>query len=121
MGVTGDVWLNDNLKLSADAAWLPFSYLDGRDTHWLRLDTPGGFLGPVPATGTGHDGYQVDAVLSYQVASAFSLGVGGRLWHDEAAAQIHFENQLVSAPGAPAAAKFTTDRYGGFLQAAVHF
>jgi opacity protein-like surface antigen len=121
MGVTGDVWLNDNLKLSADAAWLPFSYLDGRDTHWLRLDTPGGFLASEPLTGTGHDGYQVEAVLSYQVAPAVSLGVGGRLWHDEATGFVHQENILVSSPGMAVPAKFTTDRYGGFLQAAVHF
>ena len=121
LGFTGDVKLTDRLKLTGDAAWLPFSYLDGRDTHWLRINTPGGFLAGVPLTASGHNGLQLEAVLSYQVTPAVSVGVGGRFWHDEATGFVHQENQLVSAPGFAVPASFTTDRYGGFLQAAVRF
>src|SRR5262249_15594167 len=36
IGLAADVWLTNSLKLSADAAYLPYVKFTGTDNHWLR-------------------------------------------------------------------------------------
>jgi hypothetical protein len=60
-----------------------------------------------PASGDG-DGFQLDAILSYQVTNAFSLGAGGRWWHVSTSTIDSFDQLLT----------YDTDRYGAFVQAA---
>jgi hypothetical protein len=112
VGAAGEVTLAPNLKLSGDAAYLPYVKLSGADTHWLRLGID--FDGPTPETGHG-TGMQFESVLTYNFNQYFSLGVGGRYWRMEAPdGQAHFD---VSVPGASAQVeKFKTDRYGAFIQ-----
>jgi opacity protein-like surface antigen len=122
LGVNGRLMLTDRLKLDAEAAWLPYTSLSSTDTHWLRLNQPGGFSGPVPETGTGNRGYQLEAVLSYQVTEALSVGAGGRYWHMETSSgNSDFTNSVFGGVGAPQPVNFTVDRFGGFLQAAFRF
>ena len=55
---------------------MPYAWLDGADTHWLRVGTNvGDFTGAVPEDGKGW-GYQLDAFLSYRLTEAISIGVG---------------------------------------------
>jgi len=121
LGVNGQLMLTDRLKLDAEAAWLPYTSLSSTDTHWLRLNQPGGFIGPVPETGTGNRGYQLEAILSYQVTEAFGVGAGGRYWHMETSGNSDFTNSLFDGPGVPQPVYFTIDRFGGFLQAEFRF
>ena len=38
----------DRFRLSVDAAWVPYAWLYGSDTHWLRVgNQPGDFTGPL--------------------------------------------------------------------------
>jgi outer membrane protease len=115
LGLAGEILLSPNLKLSGDAAWLPYTSLRGSDTHWLRLGTgPTDFTGPTPQTGRG-TGMQFEALASYMFENNVTLGVGGRYWHMEAPdAVAHFESS--TATGGPQAEKIKMDRYGVFVQ-----
>jgi hypothetical protein len=120
IGVAGEVILSPRVKLSGDAAFVPYTALSGADTHWLRLGTA--FSGPTPETGEGN-GVQLEAVLTYLVSNNLSLGMGGRYWHMQVGNGLdHFEETGLPV-GAHAAqvAKFETTRYGVFAQAAYQF
>ena len=115
LGIAGEISLMPNLKLSGDAAWLPYTSLRGSDTHWLRIGTgPTDFTGSTPQTGHG-TGMQFEGLVSYMFANNVTLGAGGRYWHMEAPNTIaHFEDSTVS--GGPQAEKVKMDRYGVFVQ-----
>ena len=121
VGLEGDVKLSDRLKLNMEAAWLPYVMLDGADTHWLRIGSfPGDFTGPVPEDGKGW-GYQLEAVLSYQLTNNLSFGIGGRYWHLETSGDTHFENHVVGFTAFPQPVKWKSDHYGLFLQGSFKF
>lgn len=104
-------------RLSMDAAWIPYLFFAGTDAHWLRIGTtPGDFTGPVPETGPGW-GYQLEAILSYRYNNALSLGVGGRYWHMESGALVHFDGRVVGVNAVAQHADFKSDNFGVFLQA----
>jgi hypothetical protein len=113
VGAAGEVTLAPNLKLSGDAAYLPYVKLSGADTHWLRLGTD--FDGPTPETGHG-TGMQFEGMLSYNFNQYFSLGVGGRYWRMDAPnGMAHFDDSVIGGASAQVE-KFKTDRYGAFVQ-----
>lgn len=117
VGVVGDVMLTPNLRLSAEAAYLPYVKLDGADWHWLRIGTD--FNGPTPETGRGK-GVQFEAILSYMVNEYFTIGVGGRYWRMSVPnGTAHFEQSTID--GGPQVEKFQTDRYGVFVQAGLKY
>ena len=64
--------LTSRLKLTTDAAWLPYTHFSGVDNHW---DRPLTF-----SEGGSGNGVQLDALLSYDITDRLSLGVGGRYW-----------------------------------------
>jgi len=117
VGVDGSVKFGDRFKLSADAAWLPYVILSGADTHWVRI-AEGDFSGPIPEDGTGQ-GYQMEALLSYNVTQTTSLGVGARYWHMQTNGNSHFEN--VAVGGLPQPVDWKTDIFGVFVQASFKF
>ncbi|WP_170182081.1 outer membrane beta-barrel protein [Phreatobacter stygius] len=118
LGLTGDLMFTDRLKLTAEAAWLPFVALSATDSHWLRIN-PFDLSGPIPETGTGRSGLQLEAVLSYQMTPAFSIGVGGRYWRMATTGRV--DAAKVEAGGFAQPQDFRTERYGGFVQAAARF
>jgi outer membrane protease len=121
IGVEGDVKFGDRLKLNLEAAWLPYVMLDGADTHWLRVGSfPGAFTGPVPDDGKGW-GYQLEAVLSYQLTNHISFGIGGRYWHMQTSGHAHFENHVVGFSASAQPIDWKTDHYGLFLQGSIKF
>ncbi len=112
VGVAGEATIAPNLKLSGDAAYLPYVSMSGTDTHWLRIGVD--LSGPIPETAHG-TGAQFEGVLTYNFNEYLSLGVGGRYWHLEAPhGEAHFDQ--VTLGGTAQVIKFETNRYGAFVQ-----
>jgi hypothetical protein len=121
LGLDGAVDVTDRLKLGIDAAWLPFVWLSGTDSHWLRIGSdPGDFTGAIPEDGRGW-GYQLEAFASYRVTDALSVGVGGRYWHMQTNGATHFEGHVVGFDAAPQPVAWKTDSYGVFVQTSLKF
>jgi hypothetical protein len=121
IGLNGEVDVTNRLKFGVDAAWLPMVWLNGTDSHWLRIGTnPGDFTGPVPEDGTGW-GYQLEAILSYRVTDFLSVGVGGRYWHMQTSGQTHFEGHVVGFLASPQPVDWKSDNFGVFVQTGVKF
>ena len=72
LGVAADFMLLPRVKVSADAAYLPYVWFDGTDNHVLRALVS-------PEDGHGR-GAQLDLTISYAITDQLSLGVGGRYW-----------------------------------------
>jgi opacity protein-like surface antigen len=113
VGINGVVTLADRLKLTADAAYLPWVGFRGTDNHMLRTDVTNTIS---PETGGGQ-GFQLEAILSYMVAQNFSVGAGARYWAMWAAATSDTFGLGCPCQTLPV----HTDRYGAFLQAAYKF
>jgi hypothetical protein len=106
----------DRFRLSFDAAYVPYAWLYGADTHWLRLgSSPGDFTGPLPEDGKGW-GYQLEAFLSYRVTEAINVGIGGRYWYMQTRGFTHFENHVVAFSAVPQVVEWKTQNFGVFLQ-----
>ena len=114
LGLNADIPLIDRWRLNLEGAWLPYVWFSGTDNHLLRPDLPV----PTPEDGLGW-GYQLEALLSYQVDKAISIGVGGRYWHMQSRGYAHFEDVVVG--GSPQPLDFKADHYGVFLQGSYHF
>jgi hypothetical protein len=112
----------NRLKLSVDAAYLPYVHLSGSDTHWLRLDPTnsvvGAFNSAIPEDGSGW-GVQIDGLLSYRLSDAVSVGIGGRYWHMETQGQAHFEGHVIGFVTPPQPVNWKVDNFGVFLQSSV--
>jgi opacity protein-like surface antigen len=109
VGLNGVVTLADRVKLTADAAYLPYVAFRGTDNHLLQpvSDTIS------PETGTGQ-GVQLEAILSYAFSNAFSVGAGGRYW------AMWAPSAYTNGFGTPCPCQglpVRTERYGAFLQA----
>jgi len=114
LGVNGVFTVWDRLKLTTDAAWLPFVAFRGTDNHLLRTDVPDTVS---PETGQGQ-GVQLEAILSYAFANGLNVGAGGRYW----AMWSPNAYTNIFGTGCPCQTlPVRTERYGGFLQASYKF
>jgi outer membrane protease len=114
VGLNGVVTIADRLKLTADAAYLPYVAFRGADNHLLRTDVSNTIS---PETGTGQ-GVQLEAILSYAFTNSFSVGAGGRYW------AMWAPSAYTNNFGAPCPCQglpVSTERYGAFLQASYKF
>ena len=114
VGVNGVVTLADRLKLTADAAYLPYVAFRGTDNHLLRVEEPSTIS---PESGAGQ-GVQLEAILSYAFSNAFSVGAGGRYWAMWAPSAT---TNLFGTPCPCQGLPVSTERYGGFIQASYKF
>jgi hypothetical protein len=112
VGLNADFPIVDRLRVNLEAAWLPYAWLSGTDNHLLRPDLPLA----IRETGVGW-GYQLEALLSYQVDKAISVGVGGRYWHMQSRGYAHFED----IGGSQQPLDFKANIYGVFLQGSYRF
>jgi hypothetical protein len=123
LGLVADMHIARRLRLTGEAAWVPYTHISAHDVHWLRLGT-GLFdiSGPIPESGNGY-GYQLEAILSYAVSDRLQLGVGGRYWHMQTDGSTQFEHVIVGWPILPVAQPldFETTRYGVFAQGSYRF
>ncbi len=117
VGVDGEFQLSDRLRLSADAAYLPYASMDGQDIHVLRSLT-------IPENGQG-DGVQLQAVLTYNIFDNWDLGIGARYWYwriPDADVSFCYGNDGSTNCVTPEHWQpMTVDRYGGFVQLSYRF
>lgn len=116
IGVAGEIALAPGLRLSTEAAYLPYVRMTGVDNHIQRTDVTN-TISPEFAKG---QGVQLEALLSYALTPKFSLGVGGRYW-----AMWATNDAYTNAFGTPCPDCQTlpsrTERYGMFVQASYKF
>jgi hypothetical protein len=112
VGLAADVPVIDKLRLNVEGAYLPYVWLTGTDNHLLRTD----LNGPTPEDGNGW-GYQVEAILTYPITDAFSVGIGGRYWHMQTKGNSDFS----ASGGTTQPLDFKVDLYGGYLQVGYRF
>lgn len=115
LGVAGQVALAPGLKLSAEAAYLPYVRLTGLDGHLLRTDTAN-IWSPEFANGRG---VQLEAILSYALTPNLDIGVGGRYWATWAIDEA-YTNAFGMACPCPTL-PMRQERYGLFVQASYKF
>jgi hypothetical protein len=77
IGMAGETMLTDRLKISGEAAYLPWVQFNGVDDHFVG--NTGALATVVPQSGNGR-GAQFETLLSYYVTPQWSVGVGGRYW-----------------------------------------
>jgi hypothetical protein len=112
VGLNADLPLGDRWRLNLEGAFLPYVWFSGSDNHLLRPDLP------LPILEDGHNwGYQLEALLSYKLDNAISLGIGGRYWHMESRGASHFED----IGGVRQPLDFKADIYGVFVQGSYSF
>jgi outer membrane protease len=114
LGLDGSVLIGQRFKLTGEAVWLPYVFLNGADTHWLRIGSAvGDFTGPIPEDGRGQ-GYQFEALLSYQVTEYGSVGIGARYWHMQTNGSDH--ESFVGGGAVSPPVEWKADVYGVFVQ-----
>ena len=112
VGLSSEFMLTDRLRLTADAAYLPAVNFSGLNHHNARELL-------LPEAASSGDGVMLEAILSYQLTNAWSIGAGGRYWAwNTNTGTVVFNNLGLAGPlPPPQLARYTTERYGGFLQA----
>ena len=98
-GISVGAELADRLSWQGEIAYA-WTSQRAVDTHYFTF-------GRDPAGGQG-SGFQAETLVKYQLSDSFNVGIGGRWWHFNTDAVDTF-NQLL---------RYTTDRYGVFLQGA---
>ena len=101
---------------------MPYAQINSRDSHWLRIGTTAGsFAGPIPQNASGN-GFQLEALLTYQVWDCFNIGVGGRYWRLRYARQRRPRADGRRRPSPTSQPMdFTSERYGAFVQGSYKF
>jgi opacity protein-like surface antigen len=117
VGLSAETLLFDRLRIVGDVAYLPHVSMVGRDNHLARQATTF-----IDQQGSGQ-GVQVEAVLSFLVTDSFSVGAGGRYWSMWTTGGTDICTGCggagVVSPQQPS--RFSTERYGAFLQADYRF
>ncbi|WP_146144746.1 hypothetical protein [Phreatobacter cathodiphilus] len=104
VGAVADLAITDRLKVTLDAAFLPYAHLDAFDNHWNRPE-----INPTAEVGHGI-GTQLEASLAYRLTDHLSLGAGGRFWYYQTAkAKARF-----GPPDPPE--RVWSERWGLFVQ-----
>lgn len=115
IGLSAEHMLTNRLKLTGEAAYLPIVDFGGLDYHNARS-----FFSEEGASAG--DGVMLETLLSYNVTNFWNVGVGARYWswntYNGTATHV-FTNGALS-PG-PEPARFSTERYGVFLQSGYHW
>jgi opacity protein-like surface antigen len=115
VGVSAEAHLTDRLNVSADAAYVPYAEFRGHDDHNARQLM-------LPEAAGNVYGVMLEGVLSYELAQNWSIGVGGRYWAwNTGTGTVTFQELGKSPPFAVEPARYTTERFGGFLQVSHHW
>ncbi len=100
----------NNLKFTADVAYLPYVNFNGQDDHNARQ------LLNLQASSRG-DGVMLDGILGYNVTSSWNVGVGARYWaYNMRTGTTTFDFLGTPPPFRVQASRFNSERYGVFLQ-----
>ncbi len=115
IGLSSETMLSDRLRLSADAAYVPWVNYIGLDDHLMRQ-----LLSP-DAANSG-DGVMLEAILDYKITDAWNIGVGGRYWAWNMNTGTSGFNFLTTpASNGVEPSRYSTERYGMFVQTSYHW
>jgi opacity protein-like surface antigen len=110
LGLSAQFMLTDRLRFTADAAYLPLVNFKGQDDHNARELL-------LPQSASGGDGVMIEGILGYDVTEAWNVGLGARYWAwNTRTGTTIFNNLTNPAENAIEPARFTSERYGAFLQ-----
>ena len=110
VGLSTEADLTEKLKLTTDAAYIPYSDYRGHDDHNNRQ-----LHGPEAARG-GY-GAMLEGILSYEFIENWSVGLGARYWaFNTSTGTDKFEYLGGTDVTSIFPARFNTERYGGFVQ-----
>jgi opacity protein-like surface antigen len=111
LGLSSQVMLTDRLRLTADAAYLPWVSYQGLDTHDTALEL-------FPDADNAGNGMMLEAALDYDVTANWSVGVGGRYWAWNMSnnGSSTFIDVTGATPSSSEPSGFTAARYGMFIQ-----
>lgn len=113
LGLTSSFNMTNRLKLTSEAAYLPFVNMRGIDYHNARQLI-------IPERSGRGDGSMVESILSYQLADNWDVGVGARYWMwvtRDGQAEFDF---LGTVGDSHEPARYNARRYGGFVQLSYH-
>ena len=110
LGVSAQVLLTDRLKLTAEAAYLPWVNFAGQDDHNLRQLL-------VPEASASGNGVMLEGILGYDITDAWNVGIGGRYWAwNMRTGDVGFNFLGSNTPLTFQPGRFTSERYGMFVQ-----
>jgi opacity protein-like surface antigen len=115
VGLSVEYMLTDRLKFTGDAAYVPWTSFNGLDSHNTRRLL-------IPETASAGDGVMLEASLGYDITDRWNVGVGGRYWAwNTQTGTTSFDYIGVSTPPGVSNARYTTERYGVFVQTGYHW
>ena len=115
VGLSSQLMLTDRLRLTADAAYLPWVNFTGLDDHLLRQLL-------LPEASTSGDGVMLEAMLDYSITPNWSIGAGGRYWAwNMNTGTATFDFLVTPGTGSLQTARFNAERYGAFVQTTYHW
>ena len=123
LGAAGEFYLTPRLKLSGDAAWLPYTSVNATDTHFGGNTPVIASINPLNGHGVGT---QLEAMLSYDVTDQLSIEVGARywaMWTTDASFVRTFDaaDEVVTPTSPPQHLKIETERVGVLVGATYKF
>ena len=120
IGLAAEAMLTSRVKISAEAAYLPWVWFKGTDQHFLG--NTGVLTEIFPESGKG-SGVQLEAALSYYLTRQWSVGIGGRYWGmwTTPYGQINCTFGCAGAPTAPQLFRAQVEQLGGFVQTSYKF
>jgi len=110
VGAAAQFMLTDRLKLTAEAAYLPWVNWSGQDDHNFRQLL-------LPESSNRGNGMMLEAILGYNITDAWSVGAGGRFWAwnmNDGTLTFNFLGNPQSNGSQPA--RYNNERYGVFVQ-----
>jgi opacity protein-like surface antigen len=119
LGIAGDMMVTERVKLSGEAAYLPYVKFDGYDFHFAG--NSGTIDGIFPEGSSGGQGVQLEALVSYYLTSQFSVGVGGRYWAMWTTNGSYTKTYPPSEVSAPNYFRGAVEQAGVVVQAAYKF
>jgi opacity protein-like surface antigen len=114
IGLSAEMMLTDRLRLTVDGAYVPVVGFSGLDNHLLRQLL-------LPEDANSGNGIMLEAALDYYLTSAWSVGVGARYWAWNMNTGMETFNFLLFPPPLTEPSRFTTERYGAFVQSSYRF
>jgi opacity protein-like surface antigen len=110
LGLNSQLMLTDRLRLTADAAYLPWVDFTGQDDHNARQLL-------LPEGGSSGTGVMLETALDYNVSDAWRLGVGGRYWaYKLKSGSTTFDFLGTPPPYIVEPTRAYSERYGVFVQ-----
>jgi opacity protein-like surface antigen len=115
VGLASQIMLTDRVRLSADAAYVPWTRYQGLDDHLTGQTL-------FPDASNSGSGVMLEAILDYYLTHAWSVGIGGRYWAWNLNMGISpFDYLTTPAANVVEPSRYSAERYGVFAQTSYHW